>query len=85
MQTVHRDDSLETELRTLLRLRLKHPSSSSEAKSYRHAIVDRVRRLKALRLARHANTDLLLPPLRKKFSPRTIRPEQTLDGQPSAS
>lgn len=85
MQTAQRDDSLETELRTLLRLRLKHPSSSMEAKSYRQAIIDRVRRLKALRLARRANTDLLLPPLRKKFSPRAIRPEQTLDEQPSAS
>ena len=85
MQTAHRDDSLETELRTLLRLRLKHKAKSTEAKSYRQAIIDRVHRLKALRLARRANTDLLLPPLRKKFAPRSIRPAQSIDEKPSAS
>ena len=55
MQTVHRDDSLEIELRTLIRLRLKHPTKSREAKSYRHAIIDRVHRLGACGLARRAN------------------------------
>jgi hypothetical protein len=59
-------ESLENELRTLLRLRLKHQPVSSEAKSYRGAIKDRASRLKALRLAQMANRDLILPPIRKK-------------------
>ncbi len=60
------DESLENEIRTLLRLRLKHPASSPETRSYRQAIKDRASRLKALRLARQANRDSALPPIRKK-------------------
>jgi hypothetical protein len=60
------DESLENEIRTLLRLRLKHPAHSPETRSYRQAIKDRTSRLKALRLARQANRDSSLPPVRKK-------------------
>ncbi len=78
------DESLENEIRTLLRLRLKHPAKSPETRSYRQAIKDRASRLKALRLARQANRDSSLPPIRKKHFYRGTA-EQSQHDQPSSS
>jgi hypothetical protein len=77
-------ESIENELKTLWRLRHKHPAKSPEARSYRHAILDKARRLRAFRLARQANTDLMLPPIRKKVIPSTGRSFPPID-EPSVS
>lgn len=79
------DESLESEIRTLLRLRLKHPARSPEAQSYRQAVRDRAARLKALRLAQSANRDSILPPLRKKHFYRGGSSSRPHDSEPSSS
>lgn len=79
LPTIDHGQSLEAELRTLLRLRSKHAVTSDEAKSYRRAIIEQLGRVRAFRRARQANSDLLLPHQRKKrFSQsRMIEPSSS--------
>lgn len=66
--------SLESEIRQYWRLRLKHRATTEEAQSYRTAIRDHIQKLRAIRLAQLANTDLLLPRKKRLKRPPTHSP-----------
>lgn len=76
MTATHGNASLEETLREYLRLRRKHSPSSPQGESYRAAIREQIRMLRAFRLARHANRDLVLPPMKKPSKAR-LRPTET--------
>ena len=59
------EGSLIEQIRDYARLRFQHEAGTDQARRYRSGILDLVRRLRALRQARAANTDSLLPPNRK--------------------
>lgn len=76
MTTIERNQSPEAIVREYLRLRHKHAPRSQQAKYYREAIRDQIQKLRAMRLARQANTPRGLPALPKAGDGRQ-RPMET--------
>lgn len=70
MTTIEKDPSLEEKLREYLRLRKKHAPASVQGRFYREAIREQIQKLRAIRLARQANRDLVLPPFKKSLKGR---------------